>query len=94
LSERPARLHRLAELIPYRFMGSLKAKNSGFGLRMPPPPPPLYSVTFSSMYRNTDNKQTAINEKKAYSHLLVFTRDTRNRDKRRAQVSQTLLFNI
>ncbi len=47
LSYRPARLHRLAELIPWnRFLGSLKFKNSGSDSPFPPTnsPSPPYKV--------------------------------------------------
>ncbi len=67
---------------------------------------PLYSVSFSSMYRNTDQwlllvrrklplslVLTSIGQKKASSHWLVFTRDTRNKYRKKSS-GQTHLFNI
>ncbi len=39
--------------------------------------PPLYSVSFSSMYRNSQHRSLiAISQNKAFSHSLFYTRDT------------------
>jgi hypothetical protein len=43
------------------------------------------------MYRNIDHTQTAIGLKKAASHSLIFTRDTRNIDKEKSSVKDSEL---
>jgi hypothetical protein len=45
------------------------------------------------LYVSQDRLLTAIGQKKAFSHSLVFTRDTRNRDREKSS-GQTHLFNI
>ncbi len=55
---------------------------------------PLYSPSFFSMYCNIDRSLTAIGQKKAFSHSLVFTRDARVAyigTDRRVQVRPTCL---
>ncbi len=47
-----------------------------FGLGLPPPPPPIQS--HSPLCIATQSSLTAVGQKKASSHSLVFTRDTRN----------------
>jgi hypothetical protein len=56
---------------------------------------PLYSVLFSSMYRNTWITDSCWSEESflSQSHSLVFTRYTRNSDRQKSS-GQTHLFNI
>ncbi len=55
------------------------------------PEPPLFSLILLSVSQN--RQLNANGQKKAFSHSLVFTRDTRNRDREKRPV-QTHLCNI